>query len=212
VGTLSGITRLGDELRNELTEKDYECRTVSPGCVGRTSCIGRLMGLKEVDMGLVSDIGALFGLLVTAASVLFAIFVYRRERDKEAFSKFRLSLVDLRSGLVRLIELLSEGSLSEIGVRISGEIRRILPDNATKNDLVSLLNDKTRHDFIVTAIYLALQNSQALSEIREEARELKRIPFEHESHLPLIATILDLSLFHSFTAISYSASSEAALS
>jgi hypothetical protein len=62
--------------------------------------------------------GAVFNgltMLATATSVFFAIHVYRRNRSKEEFSAFRLSLLNLRHGVSELDSLLSEPPFTQLG-------------------------------------------------------------------------------------------------
>lgn len=154
-----------------------------------------------------SVIVSLIGSLFTALSVLFALYVYRRRQDTISFAGFRTSLIDIRNNTSLLIEVLSESSLSEIGVSIARQIKSIYPDECTKEDILNLLSDESKRNYVVTAIHLGLRDSRAMRDARSLTDKLNRIPFEHESQLPLVTDIINGCLFHMKQAVQITTSS-----
>src|SRR2546425_6340637 len=100
----------------------------------------------------VADLAGLLASLFTGMSVLVALVVYRRSEDRATFSRFRLSLVDLRQAVHRLDMLLSEPFFAEISDNIARELTRLLPSTCTPDELVTYMADKQNHDYIAQAI------------------------------------------------------------
>jgi hypothetical protein len=139
---------------------------------------------------------SVIGSLATAASVLVAVYAYRRSEDKATFSRFRTSLVDLRNDIRQLDNLLSEASFSEIGTCISEEIRRILPQNPSLETVANFLADTANHNYIVTATHLGLHKAGVIRESEELLTKLNRFAVEHREQMPLIASVLDDCIYY----------------
>lgn len=139
------------------------------------------------------ELTSITGSVFTALSVLFAIYVFRRRQDSSSFASFRTGLVDIRSNINSLSKAISDESITEICACITNQLRSIFPSGAKKEDVIDLLTDKTKIDYVITAMHLGLRDSGAMSQTLKTIEKLDRIPFEHEVRMPLTTEIIQLS-------------------
>lgn len=128
--------------------------------------------------------------LFTGASVLVAIWVYRRTEDQRTFSTFRLSLVDLRQDVHELDNLLAEPFFSEVGLAIADEVRQLFPIQPSKNELRSYVLAARNHDYIAQAIHEGRLRSATLKRCDELVVKIERSPFLYREQLPVVSHIL----------------------
>ena len=79
------------------------------------------------------------GSMFTAFSVLFALFIYIRNRDADASAALRTSLVEMKMALDLFMEATTEEAFSEIGVSISKQLRAVYPNGCTPKQIMDLL-------------------------------------------------------------------------
>jgi hypothetical protein len=138
----------------------------------------------------VVGIASLAGSVFTALSVLFALFVYRRRQDQEAFTSFRTSLIDIQSNINVIGKVMTEASLSEIGFCIGEQLRAIYPNGCTKQDVIKLFTDDDMQNYVVTAMHIGVRDAVSTTEAFDIIDDLQRLPFQHQSQLPLTSAIL----------------------
>jgi hypothetical protein len=134
--------------------------------------------------------------LAAAASVVFAIYSYRRQRDKEAFSGFRLTLLELRDLVAKTDAHLSSAYFAELGHKIARRIASLLPDNVTKDQLIQYLSDKSKHDFVAQAIYLGRHDSSTIDRLNDFAQQLNRLPYRYREQFPIVFELTRRLLFY----------------
>lgn len=138
----------------------------------------------------IADIATLLGSVFTGLSVLLALIIYKRNEDRNAFRRFRLSLVDLRHNAQQLDQILSDPLFTEIGINISAELKDLFHGGVTKEQFINYMMDKANHDYIASAIYLGRQKSSVIPTTRELTTQMEKIPFEFRELLPLTSAIL----------------------
>ena len=137
-----------------------------------------------------TDIATILGSLFTGASVIVALLVYQRTEDKAAFSRIRLSLIDLQHTVQRLDRLLSEPYFVEVGMNIANEITKLLPAEFGKDDLVAYISDDRNHNYVAQAIHLGRLRSTSIGQVQEAVDALARYTYEFREQLPLVAAVL----------------------
>ena len=135
------------------------------------------------------------GSLFTAFSVLFAIFVYIRNRDADASAALRTSLIEMKMALELFMQATSEEAFSEIGVSISKQLRAIYPNGCTPEQVIDLLTTE-ENNYWITAVYLGVQQSKTLEIAGLRAEKLNEIPLQYETNAPLISEVLKGCLFY----------------
>jgi hypothetical protein len=128
------------------------------------------MPLQE-RIAIVGPVLQAVAILVAASSVLFAIYSYRRNRDKDTFAAFRLTLLELRDTVTILDRYLSGEYFAELGYRVGERIWALLPPDAEKDQVIAYLTDSRKHDLLARAIYLGRFESAALARINESSQE-----------------------------------------
>ena len=130
------------------------------------------------------------GSFFTGVSVLVGLVVFRRQEDRDAFSRFRMTLVELRQAIAQLNNLLSESTLTEVSLSIAAALRSLIPEKATAASIRKYLLDKKHHDYVAQAIHIGLNQSESLVQARETISRIERLPFEYQDRLPLVSSIL----------------------
>lgn len=137
----------------------------------------------------IGDVATIIGSLFTGLSVIFALITYRRNEEKNAFKRFRLSFIDARHAIRQLDRFLSEPLFTEIGTNISLELRGLFPEHFTKEEFISYLSDTNNHDYIAQVIYLGRQKSSTIAQTRDLIAQLEKMPFEYKEQLPLVSAL-----------------------
>ncbi|HBC3478279.1 TPA: hypothetical protein KDY95_003418 [Vibrio cholerae] len=130
------------------------------------------------------ELAQVAGSIFTGASVLFAMFVYRRNSDKEMFKEFRLSMIDFKHNIQEIDRLLAEPLFSEVSSNIALELEKILPDNCTKEQFVEFMTNEENHDFIGQAIHIGRIKSNKVERINELLSLVEKTPYSYAEILP----------------------------
>ena len=141
-------------------------------------------------------LGTLLGSFFMGGSIWFAIYVYRADRDRSQFSIFRTSLIDIRTSVTLLEELLSERRFVEVGDCIVEELKTLIDSNATKEEIVTFFQEPKNHDLVATAIHMGMNHSNTVKEIESVTRALQRLPYVGANQIPLLRQVLSLSIHY----------------
>ncbi len=135
------------------------------------------------------DFAKIISAIFAGVSVLFAIYTYKRTSDRELYRQFRLSLLDIRNNISELDDLLSYNGLVEFGICISDELRKLMPNTATKQEIIDYLKDEKHSDYIVQAIHLGIQKSDIENKSSRIIAQLRKIPVEHREQFPILSQL-----------------------
>ena len=145
---------------------------------------------------MVETISHLLGSLFAGASVLVAIWIYRRTEDRRAFAAFRQSLVDLGQTVHALDNLLAEPFFNDVSLKICEDLRELFPTDPSKEELKKYICADENHDFIAQAIHSGIQRSPMIARCDELVREIEAHPSKYREQLPVVASLLNILSRH----------------
>jgi hypothetical protein len=142
----------------------------------------------------ISELTSIFSSLFTGFSVIFAVWIYIQNRNKDAFAKLRLSLIEIQESRSLYIKAMDIAAFSEVSVSIAKELRAIFQTDIRKQDVIDLFSKPENNNYTVTAIYLGLQESRARNELQNKTERLRAIPSRHQAQMPLMTEVLSICL------------------
>ncbi len=142
------------------------------------------------------DYMRIFGSLLTALSVSFGIYVYRRNEDRHMFASFRDSLGDLRNHVSSLDYLLSESEFSVLGTNVTNRLRALKPPKWSRDEFIKYLVDKNNHSQVAAAIHQGRLDSPSIEPSRQLLAKIRTAPFRYKEQLPVVGLILGKLLFY----------------
>jgi hypothetical protein len=134
--------------------------------------------------------------LFTAASVLFAIYVYRRKEDQRAFAALRESITQLRINITRLDDLLSESHFTVLGGNIANRLWSLKPQAWSREQFYDYLTAKENHDQIANAILQGRLESDCITRAKELLLSVLLAPYSYKEQLPVLTMLLTKLLFY----------------
>lgn len=143
-----------------------------------------------------SDYLKVMSSLLTACSILFAIYVFKRNEDRRTFAIFRDSLGNLRRNVNKIDNLMSSPEFSITASNIIHEIRKLKPESYSKKDFLNYLEDKANHDHIAHAIYIGRNNSKAIKDGQDTLSEITISPYLYKEKLPITSMVLGKLIFY----------------
>lgn len=136
------------------------------------------------------------GSVGTAVSVLWAIFVYRKNNDEKSFSKTREVLSALMDKISGLDGLLSEPEFSVLGNFISEQIMRLKPKEMTFSEFTDYLRDTENDIHIAQAVHVGRQNCDYVEKIENYVSGIRKIPALLIEKLPVVSLAIARVLFY----------------
>ncbi len=144
------------------------------------------------------DLAKILSAVFAGASVLVAIFLYRKNSEREYFLNIRRSLVRYRCLIDEANESFDEIGLVEVGTSISDKLRLICPSEYTTNQIQEFFYDEENADFVRQAIYLGLGESKTIKRAKQITTELGQLNSEFIEPFPISKVTLGiLSAYYS---------------
>ncbi len=138
------------------------------------------------------DLAEILSTVFAGASVLVAIFLYRKNSEREYFSNIRRSLVRYRCLIDEANESFDEIGLVEVSASISDKLRLICPSEYTTSQIQEFFYDEGNTDFIRQAIYLGLGESKTIKRAKQITTELGQLNSEFIEPFPISKVTLGI--------------------
>ncbi|MDH5694935.1 MAG: hypothetical protein OEZ47_17695 [Gammaproteobacteria bacterium] len=152
------------------------------------------------------DLAKIASAIFAGVSVLVAIFIYRKNSEREYFANIRRKFVRYRSLVSEANEIFQEIGLVEVGAKISEKLRLLCPSDYSTNQIQEFFYDEENADFIRQAIYLGLGESSTVHRAKKIARELDQLNSELVEPFPITKVTLGILTAY-FTAMTDTLSS-----
>jgi hypothetical protein len=129
------------------------------------------------------------------ASVVVAIYLYKRTHEHTFLSEFRQTLLELCYNHYCLMNVLSAPYLAESAHRVALRLTELLPQDVSADDLAVFLQDPAHHNYICQAIHLGRLDSQLVLLSQPYLLFLRTAPFRFRDRFPIILRV-SRSLIH----------------
>ena len=137
------------------------------------------------------------GALSTAASVLFAIYTYRKAQNNVALLEVKKCVWKIPTICNDINLLLSEPFFAELGNSISDELKKLLEDGQSLEEYSQfLLNDEKSHNYKAQAIYSGLKRCGEVAQIKELIRSVQDAKRTVTLHFPGIGAAIGKLFFY----------------
>lgn len=135
------------------------------------------------------------GSFATAGTLVFAVIVYKRGEEKEAFVNIRASLSRLNIDVFKLQQTLSEAQFSKISESI---VRRLWEWKGKTSAKVFFerLQNKEYHDHIAQVIHVGRLESGLPDKVEDLVSCIRQVPSQYNESLPVISIALDKFVFY----------------
>lgn len=136
------------------------------------------------------DLSKILSAIFAGASVLFAVYVFRRNNEREYFSSKREALVQYRLLVEESSELFDEIGLVEIGHSVAAQLRAICPAELNAKEVQDFFYDEENTNFIRQAIFLGLGESKTLQKAKDTAIEISQLAGKFGEPFPVLRVCL----------------------
>ncbi len=140
----------------------------------------------------VIELSKILSTVFAAGSILFAIYVYRRNNERQYFSGLRKSLGRYRQLVDETSEIFDEIGLVEVGDSVASHLRQVCPANYSANEIQEFFYTEENSDFIRQGIYLGLGASTTLQHARRLSLELTHTAGEFSEPFPVFRVCLGI--------------------
>ena len=123
--------------------------------------------------------------MFAGVSILVAIYVFRRNIEREYFFKIREKLIRYRLLVDEANNIFDEIGLVEISRCITNNLRQICPEDYSTNNIQEFFYDDENRDFVLQAIYLGLGESKTLKQAKEIEQKISQLASEFNEPFPL---------------------------
>ncbi len=145
----------------------------------------------------IKDITGIIGSFLSAASILFAVYTYKRNEDRNSFARFRLAMVDYHHFVKKLDAQLSEPVFNEIAFSIAHELQETFTTDISVDDLIAALkDDENKANYARQAIHQGIRNAPAHEAIDQIIESLDRLPIEFSEQFPVVSGIISKLNFY----------------
>lgn len=137
------------------------------------------------------------GALGTIASVLFAIYNYRKSQNDASLLEVKKCLWRIPSICEEIDNLLSERVFSALGDSIASEFKQLYEKNQSLKDYSNfLIEDDRSHNYKAQAIYSGLKHCDEVAKINELIKEVEEVERTITLHFPCIGVALRKLFFY----------------
>lgn len=133
--------------------------------------------------------------LLTAASILFAVYTYRRASLVDRLRELRTFLGEVPRKLIALDNLMSERGFNQVGVRIAEQVSRIIGKDATIEDICEFIRNEKNRDYFIQAMHEGFYSSGPVNDLENLVTDLDAVDIRMRSLLPSCSYFLKSSLF-----------------
>lgn len=138
-----------------------------------------------------------FAAIGTIASVLFAIYSYRKAQSNSALLEVKKSIWKIPALCKDIDSLLNEPFFAALGNSIADELKNLKEDNQSLEDYSSfLLDDKRSHNYKAQAIYSGLKRCDEVIQIKELIKSVEDAERTIELHFPGLGTAIKKLFFY----------------
>lgn len=137
------------------------------------------------------------GAIGTIASVLFAIYSYRKAQNNAALLEVKRCVWKIPTICNDINMLLSEPFFAALGNSIADELKKLLEDGQSLEDYSQfLLNDDKSHNYKAQAIYSGLKRCDEVAQIKDLIRSVQDAERTVTLHFPGIGTAIRKLFFY----------------
>lgn len=137
------------------------------------------------------------GAIGTIASVLFAIYTYRKAQNNAALLEVKRCVWKIPTICNDINMLLSEPFFAALGNSIADELKKLLEDGQSLEDYSQfLLNDDKSHNYKAQAIYSGLKRCDEVAQIKDLIRSVQDAERTVALHFPGIGTAIRKLFFY----------------
>jgi hypothetical protein len=133
--------------------------------------------------------------LLTAASILFAVYTYRRASLIDRLRQLRTYLGEVPRKLIALDGLMSERGFNQVGVRIADQVLRIVGKDATVEEISGFLRDEHNRDYFIQAMHEGFYSSGPVHDLEDLVTDIDAVDLRMRSLLPSCSYFLKSALF-----------------
>jgi hypothetical protein len=138
------------------------------------------------------DLPKILSAIFAGSSVLFAIYVYRRNSERHYFSELRKLLARYRQLVEEASTAFDAVGLVEVGHSVSTQLREICPRDYSTNEIQKFFYDDENGDFVRQGIYLGLGKSSTLERAKSLSLEMSRTAGEFGEPFPVFRICLGI--------------------
>ena len=137
------------------------------------------------------------GAIGTIASVLFAIYSYRKAQNNVALLEVKRCVWKIPIICNDINLLLSEPFFAALGNSIADELKKLLEEGQSLEDYSQfLLNDDKSHNYKAQAIYSGLKRCDEVAQIKDLIRSVQDAERTVTLHFPSIGTAIRKLFFY----------------
>jgi hypothetical protein len=133
--------------------------------------------------------------LLTAASIIFAVYTYKRASLVDRMRQLRTYLGEVPRKLQSLDALMSEKCFNQVGLRIADQVFRIVGPGSSVEQVAAFVEEKPNRDYFVQALQEGFYNSGPVRDLDVLVSDIDAVDLRMRSLLPSCSYLLRSVLF-----------------